>query len=86
MSIREKLIERFLQRPKDFTYLELQALLKGFGYHEISKGQTSGSRVGFIQQENHHIILLHKPHPGNELKRYQIDLITEEVRKQEFIP
>ena len=44
MSKFEKLVVRFLSRPKDFTYNELIKLLKGFGYIEI---QGAGSRVVF---------------------------------------
>ena len=79
MSREEKLLERFLSRPKDFTYNEIRKLLKGFGYEESNQGKTSGSRVAFVHLETKHIIRLHKPHPGNELKLYQIDQIREEL-------
>ena len=79
MSKEEKLLERFLSRPKDFTYNEIRKLLKGFGYEESNQGKTSGSRVAFVHFETKHIIRLHKPHPGNELKIYQLDQIREEL-------
>jgi hypothetical protein len=79
MSKDEKLAKRFLARPKDFTYDELRTLLKSLGYGEDQQGKTSGSRVAFYNQHTRHIIRLHKPHPGNELKMYQIDLIREEL-------
>ncbi|MFA6007735.1 MAG: type II toxin-antitoxin system HicA family toxin [Candidatus Shapirobacteria bacterium] len=75
----EKLVKRFMARPKDFTYDELRKLLKNFGYEEDQGGKTSGSRVAFYCEKTRHIIRLHKPHPGNELKMYQIDLIREEL-------
>jgi len=79
MSKDEKLVKRFLARPKDFTYVEIRRLLKIFGYEEDQQGKTSGSRVAFYNEKTKHIIRLHKPHPGNELKMYQIDLIREEL-------
>ena len=79
MSKEEKLLERFLSRPKDFTYNEIRKLLKGFGYEESNQGKTSGSRVAFVHSETKHIIRLHKPHPGNELTIYQLDQIREEL-------
>jgi len=79
MSKEDKLLERFLSRPKDFTYNETKKLLKGLGYKESNQGKTSGSRVAFVHLESKHIIRLHKPHPGNELKRYQLDQIREEL-------
>lgn len=85
MSKKEKLVERLLSKPKDFSYDELKSLLTGFGYAESNKGKTSGSRVAFINEKNSHIIRLHKPHPKNILKSYQIDLIIEELQKENLI-
>ena len=85
MSKHEKLLNKLKSRSKNFTYSELKTLLQNFGYDEIQKGKTSGSRVAFIHGENNHIIRLHKPHPGNELKRYQIDLILAELLEKGVI-
>ena len=82
MTQKEKLIKRFLSKPRDFTFNELKKLLKGFGYMEIRSGKTSGSRVAFYNPSSRHIIRLHKPHPRNILKKYQLDLIEEELRKR----
>ena len=76
MTKAEKLHKRFLSRPKDFTYNELLRLLRSFGYKEE---QGSGSRVVFRNEKIKHHIKLHKPHPGNVLKSYQIDLIIQEL-------
>ena len=85
MSKKEKLLSRLLQRPKDFSYPELKSLLTGFGYQEFNKGKTSGSRVAFINGKTNHIIRLHKPHPKNILKSYQVDLIIEELKKENLL-
>jgi hypothetical protein len=85
MSKLEKLIQKFLSKPMDFTYDELRSLLNGLGYKEIKTGRTSGSRVAFFNEQRKHIIRLHKPHPKNILKRYQIDLIEEELRSLEVL-
>ncbi len=77
MTKAEKLLYRFLSRPKDFTYNELLRLLSSLGYKEQ---QGSGSRVVFFNEEIKHNIKLHKPHPGNVLKRYQIELVIQELR------
>ena len=50
MSKAEKLLERFLSKPKDFTFEELRKLLKGLGYEEAKAGKTSGSRVAFYNR------------------------------------
>jgi len=80
MSKTEKLIARLLSQPKDFTYPELKTLLSFWGYEEL---QGSGSRVCF--QSKKHKIKLHKPHPGNILKQYQIGLIVDELKKEGLI-
>lgn len=85
MSKIDKLKKRFLSKPKDFTYDELLTLLKGLGYEESNKGKTSGSRVSFIHKETKHIITLHKPHPSNILKAYQVNQILDELIKQELL-
>jgi len=82
MGTKEKLIQRFKSKPKDFTFGELQRLLQGFGY---SEQQVSGSRVVFANDTLNHKIKLHKPHPGNILKRYQLDLIEMELEKMEWL-
>ena len=76
----EKLIERFKKKPKDFSFDELKRLLSFYGYTEK---QGVGSRVIFINEKTKHKIKLHKPHPGNILKRYQLDIIENELKLKE---
>jgi hypothetical protein len=63
----------------------MSRLLKGFGYEEIKSGKTSGSRVAFISRISGHIIRLHRPHPGNIMKKYQMDLVEEALRAKGII-
>jgi hypothetical protein len=72
MSSQEKLLERFLRLPKDFTWDELKSLLKKYGYTQNNKGKTSGSRVCFEKEDSNITLDLHKPHPKNILKPYQV--------------
>ncbi|HHU37630.1 MAG TPA: type II toxin-antitoxin system HicA family toxin [Treponema sp.] len=85
MSKDEKLVKRLISKPKDFTYNELRKTLTYLGYTETQSGKTSGSRVAFINSKDEHIIRLHKPHPNNELKQYQINQIVEELRSRGII-
>lgn len=82
MSKRDKLIDRLLNRPIDFEYDEARRLLAKFGYKEDNRGRTSGSGVAFVHCETGHIIRLHRPHPGNILKKYQIEQLIEELKNQ----
>lgn len=85
MSQFNKLLERFSKLPKDFSYDELRTLLNGLGYREYNKGKTSGSRVAFINDITNHIIRLHKPHPGNIIKKYALEQTYEELKNQGVI-
>ena len=45
---------------------------------QIKKGSVS--RVVFYHEEIKHNIKLHKPHQGHVLKKYQIDMIIQELK------
>ncbi len=83
MSSKEKLITRLLTLPKEFTYDEMRTMLGYLGFEERSKGKTSGSRVEYVKQEI--TILLHKPHPNNQLKPYQVKQIVNELKTLKLI-
>lgn len=85
MSKRDKLVKKLLTRPRDFTYDEVKTLLSQFGYKEEKGGRTSGSRVAFVHIKAKHIIRLHKPHPQNYLRMYQIDELIQTLRNQGVI-
>jgi len=72
----EKLISRFISQPSDFHYKETVRLLKHFGFEEIKKGKTSGSRIKFVNSDGVPI-MLHKPHPTGIMKLYQLKQIKE---------
>lgn len=80
MSRRDKLLRRFLARPRDFNWQELVRLLAGFGYEPAASGKTGGSRVRFVHGELGPIIL-HRPHPG-PLKGYQLDQVAELLEQE----
>lgn len=74
MASKEKLLARLMRRPRDFSWHELERLLDRLGYTQVKQGKAGGSRRRFVHK-NHPTISLHKPHPGNILKRYQVDQI-----------
>lgn len=78
MGTKDKLIERFKRLPSDFTFDEMERLLAIFGYEKSDKGRTSGSRVIFKNRDGRPI-MLHKPHPGNIVKRYAMKQILDDL-------
>lgn len=79
MSKIEKLIEKLLSNPKNFTWDELVKLLNHFGYYEIAKGKTGGSRRKFVNS-NKDVINLHKPHPRPIVKPYVLNQIINKLK------
>ena len=84
MGQKEKLIQRLKSKPKDFTFQEAETLLGYLEYIRSNKGKSSGSRVVFESNE-HGNILLHKPHPNNELKIYQIKQLIDVLEQEGLI-
>lgn len=84
MSRKDKLIARLKGRPKDFTWDELVRLLKVLGYEEAKSAKTGGSRRRFVH-DTAAMISLHRPHPRNELKGYQVDLVLDVLTKEGLI-
>ncbi|MGK7887664.1 MAG: type II toxin-antitoxin system HicA family toxin [Crocosphaera sp.] len=84
MTRKEKLIKRLLTRPKDFTWDEMRKLLAELGFEEVKTGKTSGSRRRFINSSGI-IISLHKPHPKNILKMYQIEQLIAILNQEEML-
>ena len=84
MARRDKLIEKLRRHPRDFTWDELVSLLKSLGYKFIKSGKTTGSRRHFLHPD-HGVICLYQPHPGNVLKKYQVDQILEVLEQEGLI-
>lgn len=80
MSKADKLLQRFLSKPKDFTFEELRKLLKSFGYEEAKTGKTSGSRVAFYNTELDDMIEFHRPHPSQIMKQCYLRDIEQQLR------
>ena len=85
MSKIDKLIAKLLNPSSTITFQELEYLLAKLGYAEKKTGKTSGSRKAYIKTETKHIIRIHKPHPGNEIKRYVKTYLITELKKQGLI-
>lgn len=82
MARLETLVAEFKSCRGAFTYNKLVRLLVGLGYAEMKS--SGGSSRRFAHVETKQLILLHEPHPGNEVKAYKVreiqDLLAE--RKQ----
>ena len=82
MSKRDKLIERFKGKPKDFTWQEMIRLLSYFDFEEI---HGSGSRRRFINKERQKIIFLHEPHPSKIILSCYMNDVYDTLKEEAFI-
>jgi len=76
MSKIEKLRQELKGCPKTFDWNDIKRILSDAGYIEKRGGKTSGSRVWFSNPAAAPIVL-HKPHPGNQMKSYAIDFVVD---------
>ena len=83
MSTKEKLLMRFRHLPADFTFDEVVRLFALYGFKLSNRGGTSGSRVAFIKGDN--CFMMHRPHPGNVVKKGTLKGILEYLDSKELL-
>ena len=81
MSKKDKLVERLLAEPKDFTLEEMDTLLSHYGY-KLKEG--SGSGVKFIKKGANEVINFHKPH-STGIPNYVLKQVIEKLRKDNLL-
>lgn len=82
MSKFEKALARLKNKPKDFTWRELQAIMGHFGYTELKGG---GSRRKFFNPVSQVTISLHEPHPNPIMKRYALEIVIDHLKEEDLI-
>lgn len=82
MSKIEKLKQRLLSRPNDFSWHELERVLIHLGFVAL---EGSGSRVKFVHQDSGVVLSLHRPHPSQVLKIYMVRLVVEKLKLEGLI-
>jgi predicted RNA binding protein YcfA (HicA-like mRNA interferase family) len=82
MSQHNKLLERLRNKPRDFTWSELEKILDSFGYKQE---RGSGSRRKFYNEKTNAFLSLHEPHPKKELKAYQIRDVLNHLKQENYI-
>ena len=71
--------------PADFRFSDLRKIMTYFGYLESNKGATSGPRVKFYHPETQAVLLLHKPHPGDEMAKAAVDSVVKFLKEHGHI-
>ena len=63
----EKLRSALLACPSTFRFSDFVRVMASYGFELDTKGATSGSRVRFYRESDGRMLIMHSPHPGNEL-------------------
>ena len=77
----DKLLQKFLNDPKDFEWREFIKILEHFGFKMLPQGKTGGSRRTFENKEGLKLYF-HEPHPAKILKSYMIKNTIEIFKKE----
>lgn len=88
MSKIDSLVKKLCQKPtpSDFRYSDAKKILESFGYIESNKGATSGSRVKFYHPKTGAAVLLHKPHPGDQMRQGAVESVVRFLKEHGHIP
>ena len=84
MSKKEKLIQKLKAQSKSFSYEDAKVLLEYLDFLESNKGKSSGARVAFTNKLQANI-MLHKPHPQQDLQKYQLKQLKEFLEQEDLI-
>lgn len=83
MATIDALLDKLCRKPTpaDFKFSDVRRIMSHFGYSMSNKGATSGSRVRFYSQETEGSLMLHKPHPGDQMPRAAVDAVVDFLKE-----
>lgn len=80
----EKLLANLLSVPNTFDFNDFARVMQYLGYELDQKGRTSGSRVRFYRESDGRILIMHSPHPSNEMTRGAVKAAVRFLRGEEL--
>jgi predicted RNA binding protein YcfA (HicA-like mRNA interferase family) len=81
MSRKEKLKQGLLSNPSTFKWDDLCVVLKHCDF-DMLKGR--GSRRKFVHKTTKKLLIIHEPHPSNEVKLYSIKDAVELLKELNY--
>ena len=64
----ERLAEQLMACPRTFRFDDAVRVMAWYGFALDEKGRTSGSRIRLYREQDGRTLIMHAPHPGNELR------------------
>ena len=80
----DKLLANLLSVPNTFDFNDFARVMQYLGYELDQKGRTSGSRVRFYRESDGRILIMHSPHPSNEMTRGAVKAAVRFLRGEEL--
>lgn len=81
----EKLLDELLSKPSTFRFRDFARIMEHLGYELDQKGASSGSRVRFYRKNDGRMLLMHSPHPSDEMSRSAIKQAAKFLRGEETL-
>ena len=63
----DKLIAQLLSCPSTYRFADFLKVMTSYGFEMDNKGRTSGSRIRFYRSSDGRMLVMHAPHPSDEL-------------------
>jgi hypothetical protein len=81
MAKKDKLVQRFLSVPSDFTWDELLKVLSVYGFSLYKSGKTGGSSRTFANADGVSLVI-HEPHTKNIVHKGILRVVQTVERKR----
>lgn len=65
----EKLLDSLLSKPNTYRFRDFVRVMEYLGYELDHKGAASGPRARFFRKTDGRVLLMHSPHPSDEMTR-----------------
>ena len=85
MTQAEKLLNDLLSMPRTFDFRDFVRVMKHLGYSLDQKGATSGSRIRFYRKRDGRMLIMHSPHPSNEMSRGAVKAAVRFLRGEDTL-
>lgn len=81
----EKLLDNLLRMPSAFDFRDFVRVMEHLGFALDQKGATSGSRVRFYRERDGRMLIMHSPHPSNEMSRGAVKAAVRFLRGEDTL-
>jgi hypothetical protein len=82
---KDKKILRFIGKPADYSFEEMDALLKSLGHHLKKGGTTAGSVTVYVNKDGGQPVRFHKPHQHKHFGKDAIKDVYEQIKGYKLI-